>query len=89
MLTVGGAGQTPKPAALAALTHCPDWLLAFDHDAAGDAATCAWRARGPGKCRRAVLPFGSDVGEFVQGGGDLRRWLAREFERFGWNWPGI
>jgi DNA primase len=73
--TVGGANQNPHRKALAALARCPVWLIAMDHDEAGVEAARAWRERAPHKARRVLLPWGKDLGEFVQSGGDIVTWL--------------
>lgn len=59
------------------------WLIATDHDAAGDRAAQAFMELAPRKCRRLRLPKAGDIGEFIQRGGDLRAWLHREMGRLG------
>lgn len=83
--TTGGAAVSPRPEALAEMAGCPLWLIATDHDDAGDEASANWRSRGGAKCRRMQLPYGNDIGEFVQAGGDLRSWLLTEVDRLGVN----
>jgi DNA primase len=85
--TVGGASQSPRPEALAALRAAPVWLLGFDHDPPGAAAALSWWRRDPAKARRVMLPFGKDATDFDRRGGDLRGWLAAEYARFGWPSP--
>jgi DNA primase len=82
-ITVGGATQGPHPSALAFLARCPWILVATDHDAAGAESASAWLARLPHKARRAILPAGKDLTEFVISGGDARAWLAAELARLG------
>ncbi len=86
-ITVGGAQQTPRPEALAALAGCPAWLIATDHDPAGDEAARRFAALAPAKAHRAFLPHGNDLTEFVTAGGDALGWLRSEFVRLGWDWP--
>jgi hypothetical protein len=33
------------------------------------------------QARRALLPCGKDIGDFVEAGGDLRAWIAGESAR--------
>jgi hypothetical protein len=85
VVTVGSASTRPKPSALEDLSRCSGWLIAMDHDAAGDLGARQWRESAPPSVRtfRMWLPRGKDIGEFVQGGGDLRAWLASELVRIG------
>ena len=85
--TVGGASQGPDPTALLALARCPQWLLAHDHDGPGVEAAARWKSLAPHKSRRVLLPFGKDLGAFVEGGGDVLGWLKDEFDRLGLAWP--
>jgi DNA primase len=81
--TVGGATQPPQRSALAALAVCPTWIIATDRDEAGVEAAWAWRERAPHKARRALIPHGKDIGDFVQAGGNVAEWLAGELARLG------
>ena len=86
-MTVGGAQQRPRREALAALAACPEWLLLFDRDEAGNDAARSWWQRSPSKAKRSLLPSGKDLGDFVRAGGSVLGWLAGEFDRLGWRWP--
>lgn len=81
VLTIGGAQQTPTAEARAALDACPWWLIATDHDAAGDRAAEGFARLAPLKVRRLSLPSGTDIGDYHQGGGDVRSWLLGELAR--------
>ena len=85
VVTAGGAKTQPQRELLSELAGCPYWLIATDHDDAGDEASAEWRARNPAKSRRLQLPHGKDIGEFVQDGGNLREWLLSELDRLGLN----
>jgi DNA primase len=87
VLTVGSANQRPSSVALSDLDACPAWLLAFDHDQAGNEAARAWWRRSPEKAKRVQLPGCKDLNDFVRQGGDALAWLAGEYERLGWVWP--
>jgi DNA primase len=89
VVTLGGAAQQPRTEARAALAAAPYWLIATDQDEAGDRAAERLAALAPHKCRRVHLPLGvKDATEFVQAGGSLLVWLADEYRRLGWPWPG-
>jgi len=47
-------------------------LIAYDNDSAGDKGATQWAKLG----ERARVPFGKDITEFVQQGGDIAGWLA-------------
>jgi CHC2 zinc finger len=85
--TVGGSNSDPKQSALDALSLCPHWLIATDHDDPGIAAALKWMERSPDKSHRSVLPFGKDLGEFHQSGGNVLEWIKAEHQRLGWTWP--
>lgn len=81
VVTVGGAGTEPHASTLASLARCPWWLIATDRDEAGIDAASRWIERSPHKARRAMLPHGKDLTDFVLAGGDPKGWLAGEFKR--------
>ena len=75
--TAGSASTLTLPRATRSALALTTWLLlAFDHDEAGVKAARAWRELYPYRSRRVLLPFGNDLGEFIQGGGDVHAWLA-------------
>jgi DNA primase len=85
----GGAGQANlHDDAEAFLAACPDWLLLFDQDDAGDNAVRALTRRAPDRCRRLMLPPGvNDLNDLHRSGASVPGWLRSEWERFGWRWP--
>jgi DNA primase len=88
IVTFGGAGQRRETDdARAFLAVCPDWLLMFDQDDAGDTAARAMIRKQPHRCRRLILPEGvKDLNELHRSGSVLG-WLSDEYARFGWPWP--
>ena len=54
-LTLGSAGDRPKPGVLDAMLRASPWLLAGDADAAGDKSAERWLALSA-RCRRARPP---------------------------------
>lgn len=91
VVTIGGSEQAPQPEALAS---CLRWLIATDHDEAGDQAARRIAALAPHKARRVILSSGKDLGDFVQGGGDVTEWLDGEMDRLGiaptpWSTPAM
>ena len=58
-------------------------MIATDQDAAGEAAAEGFARLSPRKARRLYLPWGNDLGDYHQGGGDVRSWLQGELVRLG------
>jgi hypothetical protein len=89
VVTFGGASQSQlHPDARAFLASCPDWLLLFDHDDAGDNAARGMIRSAPHRCRRLYLPGGAnDLNDLHRCGGSVLGWLRSEYSRFGWPWP--
>jgi DNA primase len=89
VVTFGGAGQScDREDAKAFLASCPDWLLMYDQDKAGDDAARVMARRSPHRCRRLYLPAGvNDLTDLHKSGGPVLGWLRSEWERFGWPWP--
>ncbi len=89
VVTFGGAGQSsPHPDARAFLSGCPDWLLMFDQDDAGDDAARGFMRKASHRCRRLTLPPGvNDLTDLHRSGESILGWLRSEWERFGWPWP--
>lgn len=83
VVTFGGSSQTPEPWTLATVRRCPQWLIATDHDQAGNDAARRIHALNPLGSRRLYLPTGTDLTDYVRAGGDLRSWLAKELKRLG------
>lgn len=85
----GGAGQKAlSDDARALMAACPDWLLTFDQDDAGDAAAREMTRRSPHRCKRLFLPAGAnDLNDLRRSGGSVLEWLRDEYARFGWPWP--
>ena len=81
VVTLGGGKQTPKPCTLEAMLSCSLWLIATDHDKTGDEAAKMLRELGKGRARRLYLTDAKDMGEFVQGGGNVAEWLQSELSR--------
>jgi hypothetical protein len=82
--TLGSASNhTLAPSSLMAVARCSEILLAFDHDQAGANAVRAWRKMYPDRTRRAMLPFGKDLNEFHQKGGDVLIWANNCLNRMG------
>jgi hypothetical protein len=87
-VSVGGAGQRPKPAALDALNDAGHWLVLPDADVAGARSLARWEALDAHRVVPVLLPGSvKDLTRFVQGGGDVLRWLAGEFRSMGWVLP--
>lgn len=88
-VSFGGASQTRlSDDARAFLARCPDWLLLFDFDDAGDRAAKELLRRYPGRARRLYLPPGvNDLNDLHRSGASVRDWLRSEFARFGWPDP--
>jgi Toprim-like len=86
VVSFGGAGQAKlHDDARAFLAACPDWLLLFDQDDAGDGAARAMARRAPHRCRRLRLPDGvNDLNDLHRNGVRILDWLWVEWERFGW-----
>jgi hypothetical protein len=86
VVTFGGASQARLPDdARAFLAACPDLVLLFDQDDAGDGAARAWATFHGRRCRRARLPHPfNDLNEYHAKGWSLAGWLRGEWERFGW-----
>jgi DNA primase len=75
--TAGSASVKVLPLAARSALALSTWiLLAFDHDRPGVKAVWEWRERFPHKSRRVLLPFGKDLSDFFNGGGDVRAWVA-------------
>ena len=89
VVSFGGAGQNLSHLdARVFLAACPDWLLLFDQDQAGDSAARAMTRRAPHRCRRLYLPSGvNDLNDLHRSGRSALDWLRSEYERFGWLWP--
>jgi DNA primase len=85
--TFGGAGQGHgHQDARAFLAACPDWLLLFDQDEAGDKAAAEFTRHAPHRCRRLRLPGGTnDLNDLHRSGTRVLDWLRSEWSRFGWN----
>lgn len=89
VVTFGGAGQKlDRDDARAFLAVCPDWLLLFDQDDAGDGSARELIRREPQRCKRLILPAGvNDLNDLHRAGGSVAAWLRSEWERLGWPWP--
>jgi CHC2 zinc finger len=91
VVTFGGAGQSVRRMhadARAFLASCPDWLLLFDLDAAGDSAAREFVRQAPHRSRRLYLPDDvNDLTDLHKSGASVLVWLKSEFSRFGWRWP--
>ncbi|MCC7209865.1 MAG: toprim domain-containing protein [Anaerolineae bacterium] len=73
--TLGSATGTLAATWVPDLIHCRRILVAYDADAAGQKGAAYWRSL----TRRAQvvnLPFGKDITEFVQQGGNIKQWLS-------------
>lgn len=81
VLTVGGSKHEPKASAARFLEACPLWLLAPDHDEAGEQAAEAWIDRGQGKARPMILPHSKDLNDFHRAGGDVAGWIRAKLAR--------
>lgn len=75
VVTLGSAGDRPRPAALSAMLGARPWLVAPDSDEAGDASAGHWLAHYD-RCRRVRPPAGKDWTESREAGIDLRAWWA-------------
>jgi len=75
VVTLGTAGDKPKPAALNAMLVARPWLVAYDADAAGETSAGHWLALSD-RCRRVLPPAGKDWTDAYQAGVDLRAWWA-------------
>ena len=73
-VTVGGAGSHIGWRWLNLFWTTPHILAAHDVDSAGEKAAEWWSALSE-RVRRVRLPFGKDITEFAQQGGDVRAWV--------------
>jgi DNA primase len=89
VVTFGGAGQASlRDDARAFLATCPDRLLLFDLDPAGDDAAGKFYRKDPDRCRRLYLPDGcNDLTDLHRSGASVLGWLRGEWARVGWPWP--
>ena len=81
-VTLGSASNYPSGEAVDRLLGARAILLLCDNDEAGQQAPTRWAAL---RARVTVLalPFGKDVTEMHQHGGDLREWLTIKLELLG------
>lgn len=84
--TLGGATTPLTMSAAANLMHLSKILDLCDSDQAGESAA-AKLATISSRTERLAVPKGKDVTEFVQGGGNLRKWIVSELERLGLDTP--
>ena len=73
-VTVGGAGARIGWRWLSLFQEAKLILAAHDVDPAGEKAAAWWSALSA-RVRRVRLPFGKDITEFAQQGGDVRAWV--------------
>lgn len=79
--SIGGATQSGiRDETMVALTLCPWWLIAVDHDDAAIGSVDRWCGLAPHKARRILLPFGKDLTEYAVGGGDVAGWVAEQIQ---------
>ena len=74
VISTGGCCKMPDAELAGALADY-EILMVHDNDKAGLKMLEAWQAMFPGQVVAKPVPYGKDVGEFVQMGGDLQSWL--------------
>ncbi len=79
-VTLGSAGNRLNSRWLGDLVTCPILLVAYDMDEAGEKGAARLRALSQ-RMQPVHVPWGKDLTEFHQQGGNLYSWLARELRQ--------